>query len=116
MVAWPLTFALSGPLSSDPPVPIAATLAFATGAWSVQFDKPLQPGVLAFANWTFVATATDWTATSAVAAGDTVSGAATSGGFPPPGDVANYAATPADVLDLEGRPAAAFINFPLVVT
>lgn len=99
-----------------PPLPIAATLAFATGIWSVTFDKPLQPATLAAANWDFRATGSAFTADTAVAAGDTVSGASTEGAENPGDDDVNYAAAPPDVLSLTGLPAAAFTAFPLVVT
>lgn len=116
MVAWPVTFATSAPLSENPPVPIAATLAFATGVWSVQFDKPLSSGALDPLNWTFVATNTAFAASSAAAAGDTVSGASTNEGPFFDSDRVDYAPPPNDVIDLQGRPAASFGNFPLVVT
>ena len=99
-----------------PPNPLSATLEFATGDWSVLFDKALQAGVLNEANWTFFASGSPFLGDSATAAGNVVSGASTIG-IPGPGDdVANYAAAPADVLSLTGLPAAAFTDFPLVVT
>lgn len=110
-----MTFATSAS-ASDTPVPIAATIALATGAWSVQFDQQLQPGMLNPANWTLRASGNTWAVSMAAAAGDTVSGA--SGlSFPNPGpDVANYLAIVPDVFDLFGRPAPGFTDFPLVVT
>lgn len=112
---WRVNFATFS-LASDPPVPIAATLAFPGGAWSVQFDKILQSGALDAANWSFRATGNSFAGLTAVAAGAIVSG--TSG---PPvedagSDVANYGPPPFDVLDAEQRPALAFSDFPLVVT
>lgn len=99
-----------------PPLPLLATLAFATGAWSVTFDKPLQAGPLAAGNWNFRATGFDFPADTAIAAGDVVSGASSQDAIDPGDDVANYAAAPADVLSLTGLPATAFTDFPLVVT
>ncbi len=100
----------------QPPVPIAATLAFATGVWSVTFDKILTAGALAIANWTFRASDSLFSTDTAVAAGNTVSGTSTEGFENAGADVVNYAAAPADVLNLTGQPAAAFTDFPLTVT
>lgn len=100
----------------QPPAPIAATLALATGVWSVTFDRQLEPGGLALGNWTFRATGFAFVTDTAVAAGSVVSGTSTQDAIDPGDDVANYAATPADVLGLTGLPAAAFTDFPLVVT
>lgn len=97
-------------------MPIAATLAFATGVWSVTFDKILTAGALAAGSWTFRASDSNFAADTAVAAGNTVSGASTEGSENAGADVVNYAATPADVLSLTGLPAAAFTDFPLTVT
>lgn len=99
-----------------PPLPIAATLEFATGIWSVTFDKALQSGALNAANWDFIATDIDFTGLTAVAAGSVVSGTSAAGLGDIGPDAANYAAAPADVLSLTGLPAAAFVDFPLTVT
>lgn len=89
---------------------------FATGVWSVTFDKPLEPATLAAGNWDFRATGSTFTADTAVAAGSTVSGTSTEGAENPGDDSVNYGAAPADVLSLTALPAAAFTDFPLVVT
>lgn len=116
MVGYPSRFAALGLGLDQPPLPVSATLAFATGAWSVTFDKILTAATLAAGNWTFVASDSEFTADTAVAAGDTVSGTATEGSEAPGPNIVNYAAAPADVLNLTGHPAAAFSDFPLTVT
>lgn len=80
------------------------------------FDKPIQPGPLAGGNWSFKANDFPFAPADATAAASTVSGSSILGLLDPGPDVANYAAAPADVLSLTGLPAAAFTNFPLVVT
>lgn len=103
-------------LASDPPTPIAATLIVATGAWTCTFDKALQTATLDASNWTFRASGDSWGADTASSSGSVVSGGATQG-FPNAGDdVVNFAPPPFDVLDPQDRPAAAFSDFPLVVT
>ncbi len=87
------------------------------GTWSVQFDQPLQAGPLDASNWTFRADDSMQEASTATAAGDTVSGDSTTTTLDFGDDVANYGAAPADVIGLDsGEPAAAFSDFPLVVT
>ena len=100
----------------QPPLPVSATLAFATGAWSVAFDKILTAGPLAAGNWDFRASDSLFTSDTAVAAGNTVSGTSTEGFENAGADIVNYAAAPPDVLNLTGQAAAAFSDFPLVVT
>lgn len=91
-------------------------MTIATGAWSCTFNKPLQPGVLNAANWSLRASDDTWSPSSASASGAVVSGASAIG-FPDPGpDVIAYAAVAPDVISLQGLPAAAFLDFPMIVT
>lgn len=99
-----------------PPLPIAATLVIATGAWTCTFDKPLQPAALNFANWTMRASGDQWAATSATSSGAVVSGVALIGLASAGPDVIFFTPPPFDVLSLSGLPAVAFADFPLVVT
>lgn len=59
---------------------------------------------------------TQFAASTAVASGAVVSGASIIGLGDLGPDIAIYLAVPADVLSLTGLPAAAFPDFPLVVT
>ncbi len=99
-----------------PPLPIAATLSIATGAWTVTFNQPLQPGPLAAGNWSFIASAFTRVAVAPIAAGSAVTGGSTAVLPSPDPDAVDYDAVPADVLGLLGLPAAAFTDFPLLVT
>lgn len=115
-VGSPCPFAALGLGLELPPVPIAATLVFATGAWTCTFDRPLQPAVLDFSNWALRATATIFLPTSASASGSIVTGASTGSIIDPGPDVVAYTPPPFDVLSLPGLPAVAFTDFPLVVS
>ena len=112
----PCPFAALGLGLDTPPIPIAATLELLSGDWSVTFNRPLQPGSLDSGNWTFRASGQLFITPTATAAGPVVSGTATAG-LPDLGpDVVNYAPPPFDVISVTGLPAAAFLDFPLVVT
>ena len=112
----PCPFAGLGLGLNLPPIPLAATLVFATGAWTCTFDQPLQAATLDFTNWAMRASGTIFLPTSASASGSIVTGAST-GAIPDLGpDVVAYTPPPFDVLSVPGLPAVAFTDFPLVVT
>jgi hypothetical protein len=114
---FPSPFATSIFAERNPtgPLPIAAHVTFPASTFSVQFDRPLQPGALAFLTWTFRVANNAYQATTATAAADTVSGTvAPSAPPPPPGiDAVWYSAVPADVIGLDGAPADPIIEFPV---
>lgn len=98
------------------PLPIAATLEFGTGAWSVTFDRFLAAGALDPSNWTFRATDFEFTAGTATALGTVVSGGSVLGKADVGANVANFAPPPFDVVGPTGIPAVAFTDLPLTVT
>lgn len=111
--AWRLPFETSAPLSDDPPIPILADFDPGTGDWTCTFNKPLQPATLDFANWTIRALGFLRTTTAASSSGSVVSGTSVLGAADPGPDVISFTPPPFDVLDLEDRPAAAFVGFTL---
>lgn len=115
-VGSPCPFAGLGLGLDLPPVPVAATLVFATGVWSCTFDQPLQPAVLDFGNWAMNATDTIFLPSSASSSGSVISGASAASIISPGPDVITYTPPPFDVLSVPGLPAVAFTDFPLVVT
>lgn len=86
------------------------------GTWSVTFDRPLVAGALNASNWSFRAGDELRAADNATASGSVVSGDSTAGTEESGPDVVNYGASPADVVDLNAMPAAAFTDFPLTTT
>lgn len=116
MAASAPTFATQA-LASDPPLPIAATFASGTGLWSVTFDALLQPGPVAIANWFLRVSNFAPAVITATAVMNRVQGT-TSGGSPDIGpDGVTFTPPPFDVVErVAGKPAAAFADFPLVVT
>lgn len=116
MAVSAVPFATSRLLSEDAPFPIAATLADPSGVWEVTFDRPLQPGALDAGNWVFRANNLAWAANTGTAVGSRVMGTSTSGGIDVGADVVSFSPPPFDVLSMTAVPAAAFADFPLVVT
>lgn len=102
---------------ASPPLPVAASLTLATGAFVVTFDQPLQPGVSAGANWRAFNLNLTWeTAAPLSISGSAVSGTLSSSLGGPPGPTCRYFAVPPDVLSLDaGLPVAAFSGFPLTI-
>lgn len=98
------------------PEPIAAGLDVGAGTWFCQFNIPLKPGPLNAANWLGDHDDTVWTADSAVAVGDTVSGLFSDGGEGGPVDKIDYQPPPFDVASRRGPLAQSFTGFPLTVT
>ena len=115
MAVWRLNFATSSSLSNDPPLPLAARFVAATNRWSVTFDSVLESGALDAGNWRIDIVGSQFTATTAIASGKSVSGDSTLGGPGDPSDTVRYTPPPADVLGLNGVPAAAFSAFPVTV-
>lgn len=103
-------------LSSDGPVPVSATIATGTGAWSCTFDQSLQPGVLDHLIWDIVAGGLTWNVTSATASGNVVSGASTSVLPSPDPTGIDWTPPPFDVVNAIGQASFAFSDFPIVVT
>jgi hypothetical protein len=103
-------------LSSNGPIPVSATIATGTGAWSCTFDQSLQPGVLNAANWDIIAGGLTWNVTSASASGNVVSGASVSVLPSPDPTGIDFAPPPFDVENAIGQTASAFSGFPIVVT
>jgi hypothetical protein len=97
-------------VSESAPIPTSATYNPGTRLVTVNFDKPLTPGVLDGSNWTVVIATTAYPPTGAVtAAGSMVTWTALGFGAPcPPGNVVNYLASPPDLTGLTGDPVAAF--------
>jgi hypothetical protein len=99
---------------------VGATIAAATGDVVVTFDRILQPGATAQANWFVVANIGTGVKTQGVTGPGVILGATVTlptleGGiaFPPPG--VTYKAVPADVVSRFGLPAAPFDDFPIAV-
>lgn len=107
----------------DPPFPIAATFNVAARLLTVTFNRALQAGPTAIANWANWADlgggiVSRYLNTAALAiAGNVVSGVTTFIAFDPGhAQVVNYNAAPADVRgDPDGVAVPAFINFPLTL-
>lgn len=94
----------------DPPVPVGAVIA--DSIITVTFDQELLAGTLDHINWTVRYDGNLFAVSSAAADGFDVTlelgfGATNPG---PPG--VSYAATPADVIGVNGQPAEAFEDFP----
>ena len=103
-------------LSSEGPVPVSATIAAFTGAWSCTFDQSLEPGPLNVPNWALVANGSDFVPSTAVASGNIVSGASAMGSESAEPNVISWAPPPFDVVNAIGQPSFAFAGFPLTVT
>lgn len=104
-------------LPHSPPIPVGATLATGAAVLTVQFDRPLAPGVLAHGNWTTRGTnAGNRTGQPpCAAAGHDVTCSMTAA-LPDVGpDRCSYTPPPFDVQSTYGIPAAAFADYPLVV-
>jgi hypothetical protein len=99
-----------------PPLPLSAALNAASGVWQVIFDRPLAGGALNAANWVIRANDTAYDVDTATAAGVNVNGTSTAGGENEGPDTINYRPPPFDVTSPLGAAAAAFEDFPLVVT
>jgi hypothetical protein len=98
------------------PAPLAAYLSQPTGLLTVTFDRPLRPGLSATTNWRAHYLSYRYTPIAPlVVAGTTVSGLTTPTLGGPPGPTVTYLATPPDVTDLAGLPAAPFTGYPLTV-
>lgn len=104
----------------SPPQPLLATLSAATRILVVTFDKPLQPASTAPGNWRCWANIGGSVFRHIATVAGTVAGSTAtvqmvqdigSSGL----NRVNYAAVPADVIGLNGLPAAAFTGFPLTV-
>lgn len=116
MAVWRVTFATAA-LASNPPLPIAATLDEISGVWSVTFDANLVPGPVNTANWFFRANSTEYDPDTAVAVQNRVQGTSTAGIENVGANVVSFSPPPFDVIENIGlKPAAAFADFPLVVT
>ena len=103
-------------LSSDGPVPLSATIDLATGVWSCTFDQALQPGPVDIGNWSIRRTNQLQVITTAVASGNVVAGATTTGMLSIGPDVINWSPPPFDVVNAIDQPSFAFAGFPLTVT
>lgn len=100
-------------------MPIHAEIEAATGIVTVVFDEPLVPGAVDASNWAASAKIgagqRNYAGQVAVVTGATVSFTTADAGIGFPPDAVFYAATPADIVCLNGCPAAAFADFPLTV-
>lgn len=103
------------PSLSGPAVPVSATIAVATGAFVVYFDRPLQAGSSAAANWYEAYSGTRWRPGVVSAAGSICGGVKYSNQGPSTYQRITYLASPADLTSGNGLPVAAFvINATLV--
>lgn len=105
-------------LSHSPPVPIFATFAQTAKILTVTFDRRLTTAVLDGTNWDARVLGVHLSGPlgpGMTAAGSVVTGRLT-GFLPDPGpDVCSFSPPPFDVLSDKGLPAAAFVNYPLVL-
>lgn len=95
---------------------MSAALDTGSELFSITFDRPLAAGPLAAANYFMRAGNVIWGALTAGASDNQVTGSAEPGGIDVGADIISYTPPPFDVTTPLGLPAAAFADFPLVVT
>ena len=105
----------------NPPLPIGAVFTFSNGTVGtlvVTFDIPLLPGLSDIGNWIYHHPMQGGFAGTAagVVAGNTLTIPMSRVlPIPDPPSRSDYLATPPDIFNLDGIPAAAFVNFPTTI-
>lgn len=97
-----------------PPVPWYAGYTPIPPQWHIYFDRPLQPGTLDPANFDITHLNQDRVITSATAIGNRVDLRSNPAmPFTPPNGI-SYHATPPEIFNLDGLPAAPFVKLPFI--
>lgn len=98
----------------SPPVPIAAVWLTGPDRVEVTFDRPLQPGAVAFANWRTRRVNFRYLGVPPAAVVGSVLTCSQISNIPSIGPQSvDYLATPPDIISTKGIPAAPFTNFPM---
>jgi len=118
-VAWGQTF--EAPLSPSleppppPPVPILAVLNIGASRWSLKFDQNLQVLPVSASNLNLRHNRFKRALFNIQIAGPFVTGTHLQGSPTGPGSLIDYFATPQQIFNAGGLPAAPFANFPVTV-
>jgi len=97
-------------------VPKSATFSTATSVLTVTFNHRLIAGPSAAANWDYFDGTNIWNPAGPITIGMwTVSGVVVMGGLDATAASCAYGAAPADVVDRNALPVAAFAGFPVTV-
>jgi hypothetical protein len=98
-----------------PPVPILAVLNLGAGRWSLKFDQPLQVRTVSASNLNLRHNRFKRALFNIQITGPFVTGTFFTGSPTGPGSLIDYFATPEQIFNAGGVPAAPFADYPVQV-